>query len=98
MEYSEYGKRKIEEAIEQYKQGLFKVWMVIADYRTKNEHRPKYCVIANSAREAKKYVTSVMEYMKVYDCVEVDETMAKEILSDPFNRVFNYERVYKGEG
>lgn len=93
MEYSDYGKRKIKETIEQYEQGLFKVWAVTADYRPKNEHKPVYYVIASSAKEAKAVIKSVMNYMKIYECVTINDDKAKEALSDPFYRIFNYERI-----
>lgn len=90
MEYSEYGKRKITEAIEQYKQGMFKVWAVIADYRPRNNHKPVYYVIAGSVREAKSYVKTVMNYMEIYECTAVDDSRAIELLSDPFCWIFNF--------
>jgi hypothetical protein len=93
IEYSDYGKQKIKKAIEQYEQGLFKVWAVTADYRPKNEHKPVYYVIASSAKEAKAVIKSVMNYMKIYECVTINDDKAKEALSDPFYRIFNYERI-----
>lgn len=93
MEYSNYGKRKIKESIEKYEKGLFKVWAVTADYRPKNEHKPVYYVIANSAKEARAVIKSVMNHMKIYECVTINDDKAKEALSDPFYRIFNYERI-----
>jgi hypothetical protein len=61
-----------------------RLWEIEADYRLQNQAKPKYYVLADNAREAKKKFSARISWLKIYSCAEVyDEGRKKRIVENP---------------
>lgn len=57
------------------------LYEVTADYRPQNPNKPKYYVIANNKREAKRKFSDLITWLKIYEVKEIEN--GDEIISHP---------------
>lgn len=56
------------------------LYEITADYRPKNPKKPKYYVIAETAKEAKEKFKSRITWLQIYNIEQVDDENAREIV------------------
>ena len=61
-----------------------RLFEIEADYRSNNQSKPHYYVMAKSKSDAKRKFKNRMTWLDIYGCEEVvDEARAKEIHDNP---------------
>ena len=56
------------------------LYEITADYRPYNEANPVYYVLSTSVKHAKQFFSHIAPWLKIYQCVELREERAVEVL------------------